>query len=1244
MRSPHILLACLLASIATLLQKPPTYAQITPDQTLGAESSVIRSEIEINGDIADLIEGGATRGENLFHSFSEFNVGNLERVYFASPANIQTILGRVTGNDLSNIDGLLGTTGESNAALVLMNPNGIVFGENASLDTQGAFTATTATSIRLGENGFFSAIAPDDDRLLSVNPSAFFFSELGRTSSDISLEGAQIQFTNEEAFLLLGSNVEIDSAGINAPNSQVDVIAIGDATTATLSAEGAIALSEQGRGSILVGNGSFIDVRSPTGGTVRLIADDIQVLSGSLLLSGARPTLDQASADDGDALNFVELDATGFVQISGAGTVLESSVLESAVGDANGVAIKADSIEVSDGAQVYTITLGQGSAGNVNLSANSNISLDAAQIYSSVALGAIGQGGELSFSAKDTSMTGNASISTFTSGEGDAGNITFSSINSLDISSLSGGEPIVFSSVGLDGTGQGGSLSFSAEDMSVTGSVIIATFTSGEGDAGDINFSSINSLDISSLSGGEPIVFSSSNESSNNDGGNINVVADNLRLEGSGLLGSINYGRGATGNILIEVVNNVRLNRGSDSALFSILSVKEGDGSNEGGDIIIGAGNVDVLGGFQVSTSTRGPRESGNVQITAANNLRIAGTNPVSDQPSASLVGTLSSSGTGNTGDVILKSGTLEVLEGGTVAVTTASDGDAGNITIDVVGTATLDGIEPRSSFLSVVRSNSSLNGSGNGGTIQLSAGELRITNGAQIQSGSVGSGNAGKISVDVAGTVLIDGVDPITKTSPSSIASDVFEGGTGQGGDVEVVATDLKLSNGGDLSSSTFGQGDAGSVRINVSESVLVDGANFLNRRGPSGIRSGVQQEGKGNGGLVEIVASDVTLINGGEVSTSVFGEGDAGDVIITVTDALRVDGLNPANLNNASAIGSNIQSGAVGQGGIIRIAAGSVEATNGANISTSVFGIGDAGDVFVDASGSVLISGKSATRGGTFPSVIGSAIEAAGRGQGGNVEIRASDLSVLDEGLISSAAAGEGDSGSIVLDVDNRILVEDDADITTLSSLGSGGIIQIQTESILLRENGDISTFVREGTGTGGSIEIEADYVVALEDSDILAFSEDGRGGNIDLSKATLFSQNINFGAENLTEDALNALSGNEEVNINASGSIASGQILINDTSFIEEDLAELPDTPVDTDALIANACIAQAQDNVSTFVVRGSDRTPLNPNDSLPNSYSLGTIQTISESTSVEIQEPTAFYKLPNGRIIMSHRCET
>ncbi len=99
-------------------------AQIVPDNTLGAESSVVTPDV-IGGIESDRIDNGAIRGTNLFHSFEQFNIGAERGAYFTNLAGIENIFSRVTGVNSSEILGRLGVLG--NANLFVINPRGIVF-------------------------------------------------------------------------------------------------------------------------------------------------------------------------------------------------------------------------------------------------------------------------------------------------------------------------------------------------------------------------------------------------------------------------------------------------------------------------------------------------------------------------------------------------------------------------------------------------------------------------------------------------------------------------------------------------------------------------------------------------------------------------------------------------------------------------------------------------------------------------------------------------------------------------------------------------------------------------------------------------------------------------------------------------------------------------------------------------------------------------------------------------------------
>ncbi|NES18643.1 MAG: filamentous hemagglutinin N-terminal domain-containing protein, partial [Symploca sp. SIO3E6] len=128
-----------------------------------------------NGNRYDITGGTLSdNGANLFHSFEQFGLNPTEIANFlTNNPQIQNILGRVVGGDASVIHGLIQVTG-SNSNLYLMNPAGIIFGEGASLNVPGSFTATTANGIGF-EHGWFNAVGNNDYQALVGNPHSFAF-------------------------------------------------------------------------------------------------------------------------------------------------------------------------------------------------------------------------------------------------------------------------------------------------------------------------------------------------------------------------------------------------------------------------------------------------------------------------------------------------------------------------------------------------------------------------------------------------------------------------------------------------------------------------------------------------------------------------------------------------------------------------------------------------------------------------------------------------------------------------------------------------------------------------------------------------------------------------------------------------------------------------------------------------------------------------------------------------------------
>ena len=191
-------------------------AQIVPDGTLPNNSNV--NVITINGRTFN-ITGETQFGQNLFHSFQEFSLIKGDTASFNNAADIQNIFSRVTGGSVSNIDGLIRANNPAN--LFLINPSGIVFGPNASLNVGGSFVGTTANAIQFGTQGFFSATNPEaPSPLLTINPSALVFNQIAARIENKSTQSTGVDPAGFNAFglrvpdgkslLLVGGNVNMN--------------------------------------------------------------------------------------------------------------------------------------------------------------------------------------------------------------------------------------------------------------------------------------------------------------------------------------------------------------------------------------------------------------------------------------------------------------------------------------------------------------------------------------------------------------------------------------------------------------------------------------------------------------------------------------------------------------------------------------------------------------------------------------------------------------------------------------------------------------------------------------------------------------------------------------------------------------------------------------------------------------------------------------------------------------------------
>ncbi|MBD2214684.1 filamentous hemagglutinin N-terminal domain-containing protein [Nostoc linckia FACHB-104] len=199
-------------------------AQITPNPN-DANTVVNQTDNTFN------IQGGTQTGTNLFHSFEKFGLNQGQTANFISNPSIQNIFGRVTGGEASIINGLIQVTG-GNSNLFLMNPAGIIFGANASLNVPAAFTATTASAIGFN-NQWFNAVGTNNYSNLTGNPDAFAFTQPGGAI----INHGNLSVSSGQSLTLLGGTV-INTGTVESAAGTININAVPGEKLVTITPKG----------------------------------------------------------------------------------------------------------------------------------------------------------------------------------------------------------------------------------------------------------------------------------------------------------------------------------------------------------------------------------------------------------------------------------------------------------------------------------------------------------------------------------------------------------------------------------------------------------------------------------------------------------------------------------------------------------------------------------------------------------------------------------------------------------------------------------------------------------------------------------------------------------------------------------------------------------------------------------------------------------------------------------------------
>jgi filamentous hemagglutinin family protein len=425
-------------------------AQVASDNTLGAESSLVTSPRPG----AFQIDGGATRGTNLFHSFSEFSVPSNGAAYFNNALNIQNIMTRVTGGSVSNIDGLITANGTAN--LFLLNPNGIIFGLNASLNIGGSFLGSTASSLTFADSTQFSGTATQTTPLLTISVPLGLQYE-GNAGS-LRVQGSKLKVPHSKTLALVGGNVELNDAFLQAPGGRIELGGVAGSGTIGLEADnGSLRLSvSQGlaRTDVLL-NGGTIDVVAGSGGSITIYGENLTIentlvrsgieqspgggntggnfpgggnTAGNFPGSGNAPGVSN-NIGGGDALsggNDGGTTPTGLdgVTLVGVGSGLLANTDPASTGNGGSIFISSSRSIILNGASVAVDSKGTGQGGNVQIQADSLVINNKASISAETTSN---RGGNITLQVQELLLIRHGSSISTTAGTaragGDGGNI-----------------------------------------------------------------------------------------------------------------------------------------------------------------------------------------------------------------------------------------------------------------------------------------------------------------------------------------------------------------------------------------------------------------------------------------------------------------------------------------------------------------------------------------------------------------------------------------------------------------------------------------------------------------------------------------------------------------------------------------------------------------------------------------------------------------------------------------------------
>ncbi|NER35245.1 MAG: S-layer family protein [Oscillatoria sp. SIO1A7] len=671
----------------------PGAAQIAADTTLGSNNSIVNQ----NGNNFT-VDGGATSGSSLFHSFQEFSVPNGSEVLFNNVQTIENIITRVTGGTISEINGQISANGSAN--LFLLNPAGVVFGENASLNIGGSFLASTADSFQLSDGSFYSATNPEAPPLLTVNiPTGLQYgSNRGAIVNRSLVPGADpanpgsttragLTVQPGRTLALVGGDTRLEGGNLSVPSGRVELGGVGDNGFVGLSpVDNGFALSydavENFRDVELSG-GALLNATGQRSSEIQIRAQNFRILPGARIY--ARNLGDQAGGN-------ILINASEQVEAIGTGNYVVDTVVFSdsnfsnplglptglfavSSGTGAGGSIEIDSRQVSarDSAFIAAATSGAGRGGDLTINASESVQASAGRIESGTTLESLGDSGNLTVNTGSLILQEVGILFATTSGAGRAGDLVINASNSIELTGTdllfaqrSDGLPIVLNSAlfaSTSGSGDAGEMRLSTPRLILRDGASIAPNSSGPGRPGN---AIITASDIELIGTSPPGAFafpasifpSAIDPSATTEGGNATIVTENLTVRDGAVIVAQNAAVGGGGSV--EVV--------AETILLDNAGIIVATAFGQGGNIRLQARDIILRG-------------NSNFSATAGDVSSPAGLLP----PEAVAFFAPLVSGVGNGGNITIETDNLVALENSDI-VANAQEGVGGRVSITARG------------------------------------------------------------------------------------------------------------------------------------------------------------------------------------------------------------------------------------------------------------------------------------------------------------------------------------------------------------------------------------------------------------------------------------------------------------------------------------------------------------------------------------------------------------------------------